>query len=202
MMKSMKRYVSLCVIVVMLIAAVSGCAQRTGGGNGNIRIFFSLNKMDTFRGTLVDAAAERAAQVGAQFVMEDAEGSIEKQVEQIKRAAAEKYDVIICSVVSVDTVVQLKMCAEDIPIVFVNSCPDEKYLQSGKYVFVGSSEQVAGEFQAEYVLGKLAGSQEINVALLKGPSNHSATKGRTNGVKRALEQSGKQIHYVFEDTAN
>ena len=202
MMKSMKRYVSLCVIVVMLIAAVSGCAQRTGGGNGNIRIFFSLNKMDTFRGTLVDAAAERAAQVGAQFVMEDAEGSIEKQVEQIKRAAAEKYDVIICSVVSVDTVVQLKMCAEDIPIVFVNSCPNEKYLQAGKYVFVGSNEQVAGGFQAEYVLGKLAGSQEINVALLKGPSNHSATKGRTSGVKRALEQSGKQIHYVFEDTAN
>lgn len=36
MMKSMKRYVSLCVIVVMLIAAVSGCAQRTGGGNGKI----------------------------------------------------------------------------------------------------------------------------------------------------------------------
>lgn len=202
MMKSMKRCVSLCVIVVMLIAAVSGCAQRTGGGNGNIRIFFSLNKMDTFRRTLVDAAAERAAQVGAQFVMEDAEGSIEKQVEQIKRAAAEKYDVIICSVVSVDTVVQLKMCAEDIPIVFVNSCPNEKYLQAGKYVFVGSNEQGAGGFQAEYVLGKLAGSQEINVALLKGPSNHSATKGRTSGVKRALEQSGKQIHYVFEDTAN
>lgn len=202
MMKNVKKYVSLFVIVVMLIAAVSGCAQRAGGTKSDIRIFFSLNQMDTFRRTLVDAAAEKAAQIGAQFVMEDAEGSIEKQVEQIKRAAAEKYDVIICSVVSVDTVVQLKMSAEDIPIVFVNSCPDEKYLQAGKYVFVGSNEQVAGEFQAEYVLGKLAGSQELNVALLKGPSNHSATKGRTNGVKRALEQSGRQIHYVFEDTAN
>lgn len=201
MMKRMKRCVVLCVIVVMLISAVSGCAQNAGG-KSSIRIFFSLNQMDTFRRTLVDAAAEKAAQVGAQFVMEDAEGSIEKQVEQIKRAAAEKYDVIICSVVSVDTVVQLKMSAEDIPIVFVNSCPDEKYLQAGKYVFVGSSEQVAGEFQAEYVLEKLAGSQELNVALIKGPSNHSATKGRTNGVKRALEQSGKQIRYVFEDTAN
>lgn len=194
--------ISLCVIAVMLIAAVSGCAQSAGGGKSGIRIFFSLNQMDTFRQTLVDAAVERAAQVGAQFVMEDAEGSIEKQVEQIKGAAADKYDVIICSPVSVDTIVQLKMSAENIPIVFVNSCPDEKYLQEGKYIYVGSSEQVAGQFQAEYVLENLSGSQELNVVLIKGPANHSATEGRTNGAKRTLEQSGKQIHYVFEDTAN
>ena len=83
MMKRMKRGVSLCIIVVMLISALSGCAQNAGG-KGGIRIFFSLNQMDTFRRTLVDAAAEKAAEVGAQFVMEDAEGSIEKQVELMK----------------------------------------------------------------------------------------------------------------------
>lgn len=198
----LRRCVSLCLIVVMLTAALSGCAQSAGGGKSGKRIFFSLNQMDTFRQTLVDAASERAAEVGAQFTMEDAGGSIEKQVEQLKKAAAEQYDVIICSPVSVDTIVQLKMSVGDIPIVFVNSCPDEKYLQEGKYIYVGSSEQVAGEFQAEYVLGKLSGSQELNVVLIKGPANHSATQGRTNGVKRTLEQSGKQIHYVFEDSAN
>ncbi len=198
---NLKRCVSLCLIVVMLTAVLSGCAQGAGGKGGK-RIFFSLNQMDTFRQTLVDAASETAAEVGAQFAMEDAGGSIERQVEQLKKAAAEQYDVIICSPVSVDTIVQLKMSVGDIPIVFVNSCPDEKYLQEGKYIYVGSSEQVAGEFQAEYVLGKLSGSQELNVVLIKGPANHSATQGRTNGVKRTLEQSGKQIHYVFEDTAN
>lgn len=103
----------------------------------------------------MDAAAERAAQVGAQFVMEDAEGSIEKQVEQIKRAAAEKYDVIICSVVSVDTVVQLKMCAEDIPIVFVNSCPDEKYLQSGSMCLSDPVSRLPENFRRNMYLESL-----------------------------------------------
>lgn len=197
----LRRCVSLCVITVMLISVVSGCGRSAGGEKGGIRIFFALNEMDAFRETLVDSAAEQAAQKGVQMDVGDAQGSIEKQVEQLK-AAAKQYDVIICSPVSVDTVVQLKMSVGDIPIVFVNSCPDEKYLQSGKYVYVGSSEQVAGEFQAEYVLEKFANKQQLKVALIKGPATHSATKGRTNGIKRTLEKSGKQIQYVFEDSAN
>lgn len=198
----MRRKMALWLTIVMIIVTISGCGQNTAGGKSGIKIFFSLNEMDTFRQTLVDSAAEQAAQMGAQFVMEDAKGSIEKQVEQLKAAAAQNYDVIICSPVSVDTVVQLKMSAGDIPIVFVNSCPDEKHLQEGKYIYVGSSEQVAGEFQAEYVLEKLSGRQEINVVLIKGPASHSATEGRSTGVKRTLEKSGRQIHYVFEDSAN
>lgn len=188
--------------IILLTVTLSGCGQKTASGKNGIKIFFSLNEMDTFRQTLVDSAAERAAQEGAQFAMEDAQGAIEKQVEQIKKAAAENYDVIICSPVSVDTAVQLKMSAGDIPIVFVNSCPDEKHLKAGQYIYVGSSEQVAGEFQAEYVLEKLSGKQEINVVLIKGPASHSATEGRTTGVKRTLDKSGKQVHYVFEDGAD
>ncbi len=52
------------------------------------------------------------------------------------------------------------------------------------------------------MLAKMSGKQEINVALIKGPASHSATEGRSTGVKRTLEASGKQIHYVFEDSAN
>lgn len=198
----MIRRMSLWFAIVMMIVTITGCGQNAAAGKGGIKIFFSLNEADTFRQTLVDGAAEQAAQMGAQFVMEDAQGSIEEQVAQLKRAAAEGYDVIICSPVSVDIAVQLKMSAGDIPIVFVNSCPDEKHLEAGRYVYVGSSEQVAGQFQAEYVLSKLSGRQELNVALIKGPASHSATEGRTTGVKRTLDASGRQIHYVFEDSAN
>ena len=186
---------------LLCFTALSGCKKSANQENRTIRIFFSLNSMDTFRQTLVDGAKEKAAQEGVQLVVEDAQGSIETQVEQLKKAAAEQYDVILCSAVSIDTTVQLKMSTGDIPIVFMNSCPDEKYLEAGKYVYVGSDEKVAGAFQAEYILEKLADQQEINVVLLKGEKNHSATKGRTDGIKQVLNTSKKQISYVFEDYA-
>lgn len=197
-----RKHLAVWGVVILFFLLLSGCGKQSDRENGDIRIFFSLNEMDTFRQTLVDAAKEKAAQEGVQLVVEDAQGSIEAQVEQLKQAASGNYDVILCSAVSIDTAVQLKMSAGEIPIVFVNSCPEEKHLEAGKYVYVGSDEQVAGAFQAEYVLEKLANQQEINVVLLKGPENHSATKGRTNGTKQVLKASKKQIHYVFEDHAD
>lgn len=199
--RNLIKIVTIWGMLILCFAVLSGCGQGANRENRNIRIFFSLNAMDTFRQTLVDGAKEKAAKEGVQLVVEDAQGSIEAQVEQLKRAAAEQYDVILCSAVSIDTTVQLKMSTKDIPIVFLNSCPDEKHLEAGKYIYVGSDEKVAGAFQAEYVLERLADQQEINVVLLKGPKSHSATKGRTDGVKQVLNTSKKQIHYVFEDHA-
>ena len=195
------RMLAVCMTLIAVLT-VSGCSRQTMAGQKQIRIFLSLNEMDTFRQTLVDAAMAKAAQEGVELVVEDAGGSIEAQVEQLKRAAAEEYDVILCSAVSTDTAVQLKLSAGDIPIVFFNSCPDDRYLEAGKYVYVGSDEAVAGQFQAEYVLQQLGSKSEINVVLVKGPRSHSATVGRTNGVKEALADSGKTVNYVFEDSAN
>lgn len=198
-----KRLGILLSVMLLGMLMLTGCGSRGGAAsNKDIKILLVLNQMDSFRETLVAAARDTAEAEGVQFDFKDAEGSIENQVNYLKAAQKEGYNVILCSPVSAETVVELKASAGDIPIVFINSCPDEKQLKEGKYVYAGSDEFVAGQFQAEYVLNKLAGSQEINVVLLKGEKGHSATNGRTKGVKQTLEGSGKSVNYVFEDYAD
>ncbi len=184
-------------------AVIAGACGDSGQDSGkNMKMLMTISKMDTFRQTLADGAQQAAAERGIQLEVADAEGIIENQVDQIQKAAADGYSAILCGAIDVDTAVELKASAAGLPIVYVNSRPNDKNLEKDSNMYVGSDDLMAGEFQAQYVLDQLASQNEINVVLIKGPSVHSATRGRTKGVKRTLEASGKKINYVFEDSAD
>lgn len=191
-------------LAVCLGAAVmfGSCGKADKDTGKSMKMFLTISKMDTFRQTLADGASKEAAERGISLEVADALGVVENQVEQIQKAAADGCDAILCGAIDTDTAVELQASAGDIPIVFVNSCPDEKNLEKDAYMYVGSDDGTAGQFQAEYVLEKLSGQNEIHVMLIKGPVGHSATKGRTKGVKKTFAESGKTIHYVFEDNAD
>lgn len=201
----MKKSVSILLVIALGICCLCGCGSSqtvTGGKNADsVRILLSLSSPDTFRNVLVEQAKKTAEENGVVLDVFDAENDIENQVSHIKKAVAEGYDVIMCGPVNVDTAKEITVLAEDLPVVFFNSCPDEDILKADKYVYVGSDEEVAGQFQSEYILEKFAAKDEINVAILKGERNHSGTVGRTEGLKMGLKESGKTIHYVFEDFA-
>lgn len=198
----MKKYSRILFAAMMLMACVLGGCQPTGGSGSNVKIFFSVIEGGDYYETWADMAKSKAAELGIQLDVEFADNSIEVQDEQMKRAVSEGYDAILCSVVSTDTVNVIKEIAGDIPIVFVNNAPDENLLVADKDIYVASDEYMAGQYQAEYVLEQLAGKDEIHAVILKGPSGSSATKGRTGGVKRVFETSGKKVNYVFEDNAD
>ena len=176
--------------------------KRSGQGSGkDLKIMFTVSDgSDTFRATLAEAAKNAAEEAGYTIDIQDAAGSSETQMNQIKNA--KDADVIICALCDAGTAQQMEALAGDKPIVFINSCPEEEYLQKNKYVYVGSDEAVAGNLQAEYVLNKYASKDSLNIVLIKGESTHSATKGRTKANKATLEASGKAIHYVYEDYAD
>lgn len=188
--------------VCMGAALLGACGGKSLDSAKGAKILMTISKMDTYRQTLADGAVEAAKANGASVDVMDAEGIIENQVEQIQKAVDGEYDAILCGTIDGDTVTELKSSSGELPIVFVNSCPKDKDLVKDEYMYVGSSEAVAGQYQAEYVLDKLSGKDEINVVIMKGPNGHSATAGRTKGIKRAFAASGKKVNYVFEDYAD
>lgn len=200
----MKKIISVMVVFVLSLSVFSGCGKSDNKEESakGIKMFMTASSADTFRQELMDIAKQKAEEMGAELIYEDAENSLEKQLAQIERAVKEKYDVILCNPVDVDTALQLQVTASDIPIVFWNSCPDDERLESDKYVFVGSNESDAGKYQAEFILDKFKNQDSINVAIFEGEKLHSATLGRTNALKDTLNKSGKTINYVFDDYAD
>lgn len=201
----MRKFITAVLAAMAVAGCLCGCQSGTSemtADDSEVRIYVTLSEADTFRNTLLDAARETAEAYGAEFVVYEAENSIENQVAQIKQAVAENYDVIMCAPVDADTAQELEALAGDIPVVFYNSCPDESVLEADKYMYVGSDEKVAGQYQAEYILEQLSDKDEINLVILKGTKKHSATDGRAEGLKNTLASSGKKINYVFEDYAD
>lgn len=201
----MKKIIRIICSIILCICCLFGCGSKGSNittDSSGVRIYVSLSAADTFRNTLIETARQTAEANGAEIVVYDAENSIENQVAQIKQAVNENYNVIMCALVDADTAQEIEALAGDIPIVFYNSCPDASVLEADKYMYVGSDETVAGQYQAEYILDKMSSKSEINVVVLKGTKNHSATNGRGDGLKHTLALSGKTINYVFEDYAD
>ena len=200
----MKKTSVFILIAAMLFCMLTGCSVggMQGGNAGSIKVLMILSNEDTYREMVAQEAGKIAQEQGMQFDLVIGDGTSDAQVKTIKEGVSKGYDVIICNPADAATALQLEIAAGDIPMVFFNSCPEERLLKKGKYVYVGSNEQDAGKFQAEYVLDKLGSKQELNVMILQGEQEHSATNGRTTAVKNALKDSGKKINYIFSDYAD
>lgn len=200
----MKKLVSLMTVLALALCILGGCEGNTENDASakGIKMYMTVSTADTFRQNVMDAAQAKAEAMGAEITLKDADNSLENQIAQIEEAVKGGYDVILCNPVDVDTALQLQVTAGELPIVFWNSCPSDEYLEADHYVFVGSNEEDAGKYQAEYILNKFSEKDSINVAIFGGQKLHSATLGRTNALKAALNDSDKEINYVFDDNAD
>ncbi len=185
----------------MLIS--SGCSMVGSPDSASkMKILLIMNNLDdTYRSNLAGAIMDSREEFGVSVDMVETDGSSDLEVKYVSSAKEKGYSAIICRISDNSNAPQLNSYSGDLPIIYINNQPAEEHLESDKYIFVGSNEEQAGKYQAEYVVGRL-GTSAMNVVIMEGEKDHSGTKGRTDAVKAALQSHGVNANYVYVDYAN
>lgn len=154
--------------------------------------------MTEFITLMAKGVEDKAAELGCDLVMLDAQQDAQNQITQIENLIAQEVDVIIVAAVDSDAIVPaIAMCEEaGIPLVGVNMLinTDEPYH------YVGPDDVLAGELEMQYAIDEIGG--EGNVVILEGPIGQSAQIQRLEGNMNVLDKYEGKVNLLAQQTAN
>ena len=174
------------IIALFIVAALCGCGrqQSAGGAPPTITIGVSLlNVSNEFIVMLNQAMQAKADELVVKLLVNDAQGSAERQVQQVESFIAQHVDVIIlnpCEVAASSPAVD-KAVAAGIPIVNMNS-----ETQSAPTAFVGSRDEESGRLAMECIAKHLNGKG--NVLMIEGVMGQAAQIKRAEGARAILAE--------------
>jgi len=165
-------------------ALESGCAGRSSPGAVRKEPVIGvslLNRSNEFIVMLNQAMDEQAKHLGVQLVINDAERSADRQVQQVESFVAQKVDAIILNPCEVEasTPAVDKALAAGIPIVNVNS-----ETKSEPTAFVGSRDEDAARLAVGYIAQRLGGHG--NLVMMQGYLGQAAQIERNQGAMELL----------------
>ncbi len=172
---------------VVLIACVAiyfftGCASNDSSSKPVATIGVSLLSLQNeFIVNLKDELLKAAKEKNIKLIINDAQRSAEKQVQQVESFIAQGVDAIIlnpCEVEASSPAVD-RAKAANIPIVNVNS-----ETTSQPDAFVGSKDEESGKIAIDYIAQAL--NQSGNIAIMEGYIGQAAQIKRNTGAKDAL----------------
>ncbi|NTB87606.1 substrate-binding domain-containing protein [Agrobacterium tumefaciens] len=146
-------------------------------------IGISISKLDTFKTVLLQGMLEHSKSVpGLRIVNETADGVKEREIEILKKFAADKVDAIIVAPSDGDLGPQMTKIAEDagVPLVYVNNFPSNQSELPATQALVASNEKESGTLQAREVCRRLNGKGDVVV--LMGQLFHAAARARTEDI--------------------
>lgn len=191
----MKRYTFLSAFLAGVL--LSGC-NRGGNksGGGEIVIGASMLSLQSeFVVNVKDAMEEYAKEKNIRLIVNDAQRTADKQVQQIETFISQNVDAIIlnpCEVEASSPAVE-KAKAAGIPVINVNS--ETSAVPDG---FVGSHDEESGEIAMEYI-AKLIGGKG-NIVIMDGYIGQAAQIKRAVGANNVLKKY-PDIKILAEQTA-
>ncbi len=183
--------------VAVAVCGLQGCSgQRPAAGEKRPVIGVSLlNLSNELIVTLNRSMEEKARQLGVELIVNDAQRSAERQVQQVESFVAQKVDAIIlnpCEVEASSPAVE-KAVAAGIPIVNVNS-----ETKAEPTAFVGSRDEESGRIAMEYLAQRLNGKG--NIVMMHGFMGQAAQIKRDQGAREVLARN-PGMKLIAEQTA-
>ncbi len=163
---------------------------------------------DNFLTVLRNGIQSYADANGQKVQIEDAQGDVAKQLDQINNFIASGVSAIIVN--AVDTSATQAMsdaaAAANIPLVYVNRQPINVDTLPDNQAFVASNEVDSGTLETKEVCAELkaAGKTEANVYVMEGELSNQAAVQRTADVHDVIggADCGVKINIIDEQTAN
>src|SRR5699024_979574 len=163
---------------------------------GDAKIGFSISTLNNpFFVTLNDGAKEKAAELGAELTIIDAQDNAAKQASDVEDLIQQGVDLIMINPTDSEAVASAVEAANlaGIPVITV-----ERNAEGGEVLAHIASDNVAGgELAAEYLV-ELVG-KDAKVAELEGISGSSAARDRGAGFNKI---AAEQLDIVAKQTAN
>ncbi len=180
----------------LLAAAFATALMATPAVAKEPVIGLAMAQLDTFLTIMKNGALKQAKADGATIQIEDAQGDISKQLDQINNLIAKKVDAIIVNPVDADATPNITkmITAAGIPLVYVNRRPSDFDKLPAGVAFVASDEKISGTIQTQEVCRLLNGKG--NIGVLMGDLSTDAARTRTKDIEEVLatkECSGIKI---------
>ncbi len=186
--------------IALLLAAITGChrlsAPDVAPGQRPPVIGVSLMNLSNEFIVMVDRAMEqRAKEIGVKLVVNDAQRSPERQIQQVENFIAQQVDAIILNPCEVEasTPAVDKALAAGIPIVNVNS-----ETKTPPTAFVGSRDEQSAELAMQYIAKRLGGKGEV--VMMHGYMGQAAQIKRDAGARAVLAKT-PGLHLLADQTA-
>lgn len=190
-----RQSISRCAVAPSLAATLAaglllaGCSRQEGpttppaGADARpLVIGVSLLNLSSEFIVMIDRALQdKARELGVKLIVNDAQRSAERQVQQVENFIAQRVDAIVlnpCEVEASSPAVD-KALAAGIPVVNVNS-----ETRSTPTAFIGSRDEESAELAMEYLARRLGGRG--NVVMMHGFLGQAAQLKRDRGARDVL----------------
>lgn len=162
----------------------TGCARQSAEKQQPVIGVSLLNLSSEFIVMLDRAMEARAGELGVKLIVNDAQRSADRQVQQVESFIAQRVDAIVlnpCEVEASSPAVD-KALAAGIPIVNVNS-----ETRSAPTAFIGSHDEESARIAMEYVARRLNGRG--GVVMMHGFMGQAAQLKRDQGAREILAKN-------------